>query len=99
MAADVVVASRDALERELAALVTTLPLDLSVTSIVSTSPPGPALITEARRGCHDTIVVGVPAGLWHRLSGGSTAPERVPRGRTDASRKPAADAHAPAAGS
>lgn len=70
MAGDVVAESRQALQDELAAHVAALPVDISVTRIVSEAPPGPALIAEAERGHHDVIFIGVPAGPWHKISGG-----------------------------
>lgn len=70
MACEVSRELRQALLADLAAQVTALPVDLSVTHIVSDAPPGPALVAEAERGIHDVIFVGVPARPWHRFSGG-----------------------------
>lgn len=70
MAGDVVAESRQALQADLAAQVAALPVDISVTRVVSEAPPGPALLAEAERGRHDAIFIGVPAGPWHKFSGG-----------------------------
>lgn len=70
MAGDVILEFREALQDDLAARVAALPVDISITSIVSEAAPGPALVAEAERGHHDVIIIGVPTGLLHKISGG-----------------------------